>query len=226
MIEHQDARRVRAQPSAEVCARATRRRKTRFGDSPSAAPSPPDFPRAALCGIHMDSVERGSRNDRGAGTVGRRGGRGGGGGDPLLGEGVPSALRRTVATSSVGALLLAVRGGEGFGEVSGERGCDRGGDLGPEGGGMSIDLRPAPARNSLSHRLNEEWRRLVADPTARARVARWDLDLGAAGADSADPTDLAAVLAASADRRSGMEPADAVLAALVRRAVDDDLAAR
>jgi hypothetical protein len=80
-------------------------------------------------------------------------------------------------------------------------------------------LSPGRPR-SLAAALNAEWRRLCRDPRTARRLARWPLPPVA-------PTDPAGLLAA-VGREGGLDPgaADTMLAAVVRIAADDDVAAR
>lgn len=85
---------------------------------------------------------------------------------------------------------------------------------------------PAPApRRLVAAALNADWLRLSRDPQVHRRVGTWPVAHHALRADGG--TDLDALLDATS--RDGGLPeaeADAVLAALVRLAADDDVAAR
>jgi hypothetical protein len=79
---------------------------------------------------------------------------------------------------------------------------------------------PSSRRIGLADGLNEEWRRLRADPAALAQVDRWRLPIPRVGS-------LDDVLAhAGYGRPVDDEPGDRVLAILVHRAAHDELAAR
>jgi hypothetical protein len=73
---------------------------------------------------------------------------------------------------------------------------------------------------SVAHRLNEEWRRLATSPTLCSQLARWPRELGR----HRDGNQLLA--AVGRDGGLPMAEADRLLAALVREARHDTLAAR
>jgi DNA-directed RNA polymerase specialized sigma24 family protein len=76
-------------------------------------------------------------------------------------------------------------------------------------------------RATLFTRLGEDWADLVADPAAARRYAAWRAGDGALAAHASLPD-----LRAAAHRRGDPQASDRILAALVRRAATDDLAAR
>ena len=80
--------------------------------------------------------------------------------------------------------------------------------------------RPSAAGTSVSRPLNEEWDRLVADPSTARRVATWPAVL------ARHPGPEALLAAVGRDGRLPMAVADQVLAELVRVAREDPLAAR